>query len=271
MRCLFPFLWLVACGPKAPPEPVAPTWGWQDGVHGACWVPETFENPTPEDLAAGRRETVDQMALQWRGGRNDGVDFGIELAGQLRGLLRQKPERIDEILAVNHEYCLEWATEGVNTMAWGGWLQGLPELLTAGDCVARVDEPWFGGLAVDRGWQHEVELCPGEKVALSATVSSRYALGPRGPIITVAGRADSVPPEGAPCVQEDCLWGVLLGRFETREGSVTVFVIGTGTEFMAPDEGVLSFGVNDDTLRDNVWAIQDGVQDGASIGVRHLE
>ncbi len=250
------------------PEPVAPTWGWLEGEHGACWVPETFDNPTPEDLAGARRETVDQLALQWRGGRNDGVDFGEALARQLRDLLRQKPEQIDAVAEINLDYCLEWSASGVATMGWGGWVQALPAELTEGDCVALLDDPWFDVLSVERGWQHEVALCPGEEVELTTTVRARFKLGADGPFSTVAGLAGVETPPEALCTGEGCLLGVLLGRFESLDGQVTIFPIGTGVVFTAPAEGVLSFAINDGDHRDNAYAISEGVQDGATVGAR---
>lgn len=269
MKTLASFALLtVACGPKAPPEPPAPTWGWMEGAQGSCWVPETFDNPTPEDLAAGRRETVDQLAMQWRGGRNDGVDFGDELARTVRDLLRQKPDQVDSVAAANLEYCQEWAAGGVATMGWGGWLQDLPAELTADDCIALVEEAWFDTLTVDRGWQHEVAMCPDEQVELSATARSEFNLGTQGPLSTVAGLSEPPAPDDALCTDDGCLWGVLLGRFESLDGQVTIFPIGPGTAFTAPGEGSLSFAINDSDHRDNAYAIVDGVQDGATVGVR---
>jgi hypothetical protein len=269
MKTLAPLMLIaVACGEKTPPEPVAPSWGWVEGAHGACWVPETYDNPTPEDLAAGRRETLDQLAMQWRGGRNDGVQFGDALAKEVRDLLRQKPEEVDAVASANLEYCLEWSAGGVATLGWGGWLQDLPSQLTVDDCIALLDEAWFDLLSVERSWQHELALCPDEQVELSATARSEYELSPKGPLSTVSGIVDAEVPVGALCTDEGCLLGVLLGRFESLDGQVTIFPIGAGLVFTAPAEGVLSFAVNDSDHRDNAYAVADGVQDGATVGAR---
>jgi hypothetical protein len=223
---------------------------------------------TAQDQATAQKQTVDQMTMQWRGGRNDGVDFGTDLAREVRDILRKKPERVDEVAAANLEFCQEWADGGVATMSWGGWLQALPDELTQGDCIAMVEVPWFEVLTVDRAWQHDVELCPDEQVELSASARSEFSLGPDGPVSTVSGVVEPSPPEDALCREEGCLWGALLGRFEGEDGQITVFVIGAGTVFTAPSEGILSFAINDGEHRDNFWSVEDGVQDGASIGVR---
>ena len=87
----------------------------------------------------------------------------------------------------------------------------------------------------------------------------------------MAGLADVSLPADALCSDEGCLWGTLLGRFETLDGQVTIFPIGAGTAFTAPGEGALSFAVNDSDHRDNAFQVVDGVQDGASIGVRPVK
>ncbi len=268
---MIPF-WLLplwACGPKVPPPPPEPDHGWVELAKGACYEAPDFTVLDPGgELDDPRRETLDQLALQWRGGLNDGVDFGLDLARQIRDLLRERPERVEEVAATNLEYCREWAAEGVSTMAWGGWLESLTTALTEGECIAALTEDWFDILSVDRAWQHEVSLCPGETVDIEATASSTFQLGAEGPVTTLAGLADQPVPAEAPCSAEDCRWGELLTRFEALDGSVTVVPVGTATRFVAPAEGVLSFQVNDDTLRDNAWSIIDGVTDGGTVGVR---
>ncbi len=259
---------LTACGPKTPPLPPEPDFGWVELAKGACYDPPDFGALDPDELEAARRETLDQVVLQWRGGLNDGVNFGVDLAREVRDLLRDRPQRISAVVATNLVYCMEWAAEGVSTMAWGGWLESLPEDLTSGECIAALTEDWFGLLSVDRAWQHEVLLCPGETVTIEATAGSEYQLGPEGPATTVAGLFGQPIPAGAPCTDEGCAWGMLMGRFEAQDGSTTLIAISGGTTFTAPAEGTLSFQVNDDPLRDNVWAVVDGVMDGAMIGVR---
>ncbi len=155
-----------------------------------------------------------------------------------------------------------------NTVSWGNWLEALPAALTDGECIALLIDERFEYLDPTLGWQFSTELCPGETFQITASANDRFCLPPNGPWVTASGDASMEVPRGAPCQEEGCLAGMVVGLFEGEDGSKSVFPVGTSLRFTAPTGGMLSISLNDDDYSDNSYAIEDGVRDSTAITIR---
>ncbi len=253
---------------KPPVEAANPAsyWVTEAGWSNSCFRSPDFSALSGETLEKAQRDTLSAMYLQWRGGRNDGVKIDKDLAAEVAGLLRTRLDRVPEIVGPNFDYCETVMSEGAATIAWGNWMATLPETLTEGECLTPFEEDWFHHLELDRSWQGDLPLCAGEAIKITATSNDHYQLSKNGPWLNVTG--DGTPPAaGAPCVEEGCVGGMLVGRFDGESGEVWIFPVGTGISWVAPDQGVLSLSVNDSSWDDNSWQVMNQVREQVGIQI----
>jgi hypothetical protein len=255
---------LLACGgtkgsPASSGDAADGGWISESGWTGTC-----FDAP---DLSTdkARQDTLNAMALQWRGGRNDGVSFPLDLVVEVRDLLRERPAEIPAIAEKNLEFCRKAMSGEASTVGWGSWLEELPAQLQEGECVALLEDDRYEYIELDEGWQHDQRLCAGETLTITASTKARFRLSEGGDWLTAEGDASLEVPAGALCTDEGCLRGVLLGRFQPESGEVVIFPIGARLTWTAPGAGSLSFALNDDDFGDNAWFVEDGYADKTAL------
>ena len=265
-------LLLLACGPKKIDDAdTGPTFGWhvEEGWTGSCFLAPDFA--TIEDAALRekmQRDTLGAMVLQWEGSRQDGVKFDADMAEEVGEYLAPHLDRVQGVAEQNHALCVEVMGEGATTSAWGRWLQELHEELAEEACPTPLEDT-FHTLDLRSGWQANVEICAGASYVVRGAAREEFRLSKEGPLITIDGDPDTLPPEGAYCREvAGCRWGMLVGRFDGEDGSVEVFPIGSERRLTATVAGTLSVAINDDDHSDNSWQIVDGVQDGVTVEIR---
>jgi hypothetical protein len=266
----------VAHGKKRPEPEAPPPVGWyarpadkkSPGWAAECYFPPVWGELSLLDRRLARQEALHAMRSQWLGERDALVAFEPAVVEELELVLLGRPQLIEELATRNAAFCRDVMAEGASTAVWGAWLAGLPVQLRAGECRRPLDYTMVQYLRLDVGWQEEVPMCQGDRASIQVTVNDRYRLGPREPWINAAGDpAGAVAGLGLPCDREGCLRGQLVGQFVTEEGVETVFPIGTGAVFEAPEHGTLSFAINDDSLTDNRWYSEGAVTDHAAVTI----
>lgn len=240
--------------------------GWIESDKGqpACYYAPVWDTLNTIDRRMKRAETLDEVLNQWRGQRSDGLDFGEELIEEVEITLLGRPEKIELFVAQNTEKC----TAG-NVGAWKGWAKGLKASLTAGECNQPLDYTMFDYLDIGTGWQRPLNICKGDRIKISGSASDQYRLSDESPWITIAGDPNQ-PTSGAewPCNLEGCLAGMLVMRFVAGDSGIESIVpVGTQAPFTAPEDGVVSYRINDTTFFDNKWHISGSIIDHTSIEV----
>lgn len=264
---------------KAPPPPPV---GWhadvpvgspEGGWAHECYYPPDFAKLSEFDRRVKRAEVLDEMLAQWRGERDDGVSFDADRVEEVETVLLGRPEQIETIAVKNLELCKASATHGGDTAAWEAWLKALPGRLTAGECLTPFDYTMFDYLDIFTGWQREVPLCEGDKVHIIATSKDQYQVRKDGPWITAAGDPAS-PTAGNtdyPCNLEGCLEGMFIARFVTSDGVETILPVGLEMTFTAPENGTLSYRINDPVPDDNKWYKRGTIEDHTAITLEPMQ
>ena len=231
---------------------------------GECYYPPDFSALATGPKRMEWQNTRNAMLGQWRGERGDGVSFDPKAIELVENVLLGIPERIEGIAKDNAEQC-EKAFSGGGLDAWAKWVKASPTRLTASDCPSPpMDYTMFDYLSVNNDWHIPVDVCKGDKVRILGSPQDMYRLTEDGPYMNVAGDA-SVEASGLPCTMSECLPGMLIMRFRSREGIDQVLPVGTETEFIAPAHGTITVMINDANLSDNDWRTRRGVRDHASI------
>ena len=270
---------LCACAKKAP-EANKKIVGWhvENAETGfACYYPPDFGSMTEGQRIAARAATLDEMKSQWLGKRGDGISFDESRADDVETVLLGSPEKIEKVASDNLARCLEVAKAsatpgGGDASAWQSWFTNLPSTLTAGECVAHFDVQMFDYLEIGSGWQRDVSLCAGDKVVISASANDMYRITENGPWINAAG--DSAQPTTSsdwPCNKEGCLAGMFIVRFTTQAGVETIYPAGLEMSFEAPENGTLSYRINDETFFDNKYRQKGSLIDKTAIEIAAAE
>lgn len=240
--------------------------GWVETKAGppACYYSPVWGNLNEIDRRLKRAEVLDEILNQWRGQRGDGIDFGEELIEEVEITLLGRPEKIEAFVLANTEQC----TAG-DVGAWKSWAKGLKATLTAGECNHPLDYTMFDYLDIGNGWQRPLNICKGDRISISGSASDRYRLSDESPWITIAGDP-AQPTSGSewPCNLEGCLAGMLVMRFVGKKSGIeSVVPVGVRAVFSAPEDGVISYRINDTTFFDNTWHTSGSVIDHTSIEV----
>ena len=246
---------------KGPP----PT-GWVEGkdeAH-ACYHTPAWEGFTEIDRRMKRSEAMDEVLNQWRGQRSDGVSFDETIIDAVETVLLGRPEKIEAFVVDNLAQCLS----GDNS-AWQAWAKGLKAILTAGECNTPLDYTMFDYLDIGAGWQRPLNICKGNRIRISGSSRDLYRISDGGPWINVEGdpAITTLSPEW-PCNLEGCKAGMLTMRFVGKGSGVESIVpVGVKRTFTAPEDGVISYRINDASFFDNVWHKSGSVIDHTAIEV----
>ena len=247
---------------KKGPPPV----GWQDVSDGQpqCYYPPIWDGFNEIDRRMKRSEGMDEALNQWRGQRDDGVSFKGDLIDDVETVLLGRPEKIEAFLADNLVQC-----EAGDVSAWEAWVKGLKSSLTAGECNHPLDYTMFDYLDIGTGWQRPLKMCKGDRIKISGTAKDQYRLSDSSPWITVTG--DPAQPSlgtDAPCNIESCFAGMLIMKFVGKAtGFETIGPVGTSAVFTAPEDGQISYRINDTSFFDNKWHRSGSVIDHTAIEV----
>ena len=110
-RSLLPLLMFTACGPKKEVAPAPPPVGWhaEEGWKGQCYFPPDFDElESTGGISArkmARQKALEEQLTQWRGQRQDGVEFVSSLADDVETVLLGRPEQIEAVSRKNLELC----------------------------------------------------------------------------------------------------------------------------------------------------------------------
>ena len=257
---------------------VAPLEGWnQEDTKdllwkGQCYYPPNFEKFAETERRMARQKTLEAMKSQWSGARDDGVAFDAVLIDDVETTLLGRPERIEDIVKKNLDFCKSVMGAGASTDAWQNWLRNVPGQLTAGECNNPVNYQLIQYLEVAKGWQQPIHFCKGDRVNIEATKNDMYRISESSPWINAEGdTAQRATGPEYPCNIEGCFVGMLVARFVTDGGVENVFPIGVGASFEAPEHGTLTWQVNDTTYYDNVFKSSGPITDHTTITVSPAE
>ena len=264
------FLLTIACGPKQPVE-APPLVGWhqEETWSLGCYHPPEYEKLTETDRLAEREKAMDQMMLQWKGQRADGVQFDEKAIDGIELVMLSQPEKTERISRENLEKCKQAATGAISTADWASWGSGLPAQLTAGECNTHFMDTVFDYFEIEMDYQHTFPICKDDKIRVAGSVKDQYRIADDGPWINVEGdqNSPSLGKENLPCNIENCFDGMLIMKFTDEDGRETVYPVGAELLFTAPANGVITYGINDDTFYDNIWYQSGGLQDHASVEI----
>jgi len=250
---------------KAPPPPPVDAWGLIEGSKVSCYYPADFDKLPDGDRKLARQVALEQMKVQWSGGKEDGVDFEDGVIDDLETALLGRPVLIEQVARDNLEQCTTFAKGGA-VDAWRSWFTPLAGKLTAGECLRPLTYTLFDYLEIGIGWQRPIQICKGDRAHISATEKDRYRVSDKGPWINVEGdKEQKVTASDMPCNIEGCYLGTLVGKFETDDGVVTIFPVGTDKVFVAPSNGILSWSINDNTWYDNRYFKSATIEDRVAI------
>ena len=259
--------------PKTPPPPPV---GWHrepapkggEGWKGDCYFPPAWEALGEGDRKIARQVALEEMKKQWLGAREDGVTMNETIVDEVDTVLLGRPQQIEPISLANLEQCKAVMSAGADSTAWSGWLSSLPAQLTKGECNTPLTYTLFDYLDVGKSWQRPITLCKGNKAKISASAKDRYRITETGQWMTVLGDVTQ-KATGAdwPCNIEGCNVGMLVGKFVTESGVETIFPIGEGTVFTAPEHGTLSYSINDTVWYDNKWFKSATIEDKTAITI----
>lgn len=250
--------------------PAGPIVGWhrESGWTADCWYPPDFSVMSEGAKRMSWQETRDAIVGQWRGERNDGVVLNDKHVESLETVILSKADRIETVAKGNLEQC-KTAVSGAGNGAWEAWLVTTAGQLTEGECpYAPMDYTLFNYLSVTSEWQVSTPVCRGDKIIVHGTEGDYFQLTAGGPWLNVAGDPSQPAVAGLPCNIEGCLRGQLVMRFTSDSHVTQVIPIGISTEFLVPEHGRIEVMINDDTLDDNKFKIEKGLEHHTGIEIK---
>ena len=267
----------VGCQKKTEaPPPVG--WHAEELWLGQCYFPPDFDAIEAEGgeyaRKSARATALQEMKSQWMGERETAVSFSTNHIDDLETTLLADMTRLESVAQENLSLCKQAmghedaSMQGPSISKWEGWLRGLPEKLTAGECNTPLDYQLIQYLEVNTGWQQPVAMCQGNRARIEATEKDRYKISSDGEPMNAAGDVSAMAVSAdLPCNFEGCYPGMLVGRFVTDAGVETIFPIGLETVFEAPEHGTLTYTINDTTYYDNTWNQTGRVIDKTAITI----
>jgi hypothetical protein len=269
-------LTLAAAGPafagkKKKGEEAAPVVGWQPVGSGQCWHPPDFATMPEGSKRMAWQETRDAIVAQWRGDRGDGVDFDDARVEAAETVLLAQADRIEQVSKDNLVRC-KAAMAGEGNAAWEAWVSGLPRQLTVGECpTPPMDYTLYDYLSINNDWQIPVQVCKGDRLTVHGTPADYYQLTKGGAFVNITGDASDANVSGLPCNVEGCVRGMLIMRFTSESGVQQILPVGDTREFLVPEHGRIDVMINDDSMSDNIYKVDRGVEHHTGIEYKPVE
>lgn len=258
-----------ACGPKAPPEPAAPRVGWiqEEGWAGECWFPPNYEEIAGGARRIKRSEGITALMAQWRGERSASVQFDTDVVHAIETTLLGHPDRVEWIAAENAAQCEEAMRRGGRLDDWTTWIESVNGRAREGLCPYRpLDYTLFDYLSIESGWQISRRVCKDDEFDVIASSTDFYKISDDGDWISAEGdTTQSALGTDLPCNLEGCYRGQVIMRYTGDDGHIVVIPVGHGARFTAPNHGTIEVRINDDSLNDNTWKVESGLQHHTSI------
>lgn len=248
-----------------------PIVGWhkEESWTAECWYPPDFSAMPDGPKRVAWNETRDAIVGQWRGERNDGVKLNDQHAENLETAILGKPERIEVVAKENLEQCKAAVGVGGSNGAWEKWVIEIAGRLTEGECpYAPMDYTLFNYLSVNNDWQIPVNVCKGDHIVVHGTDGDYYQLQKGGPWMNVSGDTSQPATAALPCNIEGCFRGQLVMRFTSDSHVQQIIPIGISTEFLVPEHGKIEVMINDDTLEDNKFKVEQGLEHHTGIEIK---
>ncbi|MEC7987705.1 MAG: hypothetical protein VX278_21230 [Myxococcota bacterium] len=265
------FLFITACAPKkVVVEKPKIEWVQEDGSSAACYYAPAFETLDSLDRKEAQSKALDAIVSQWKGERNDGVKIKEELIDGVETVLLGDMLKVEVAVKENLSYCKQYASNASSLPQWQSWVSNLPAQLTEGECDHHFRDTVLDYVEVDTEWMpaSPLRICKGDKIRISAAPKDRYRIEEEGPWITVQGDSN-IPTAGSesyPCKVEGCFAGMVVLRFKSEDVEEVV-PVGAQATYTAPADGVIFYGINDDTFYNNKWYMSNGLIEHASITV----
>ncbi|MFZ5475491.1 MAG: hypothetical protein ACOZNI_01845 [Myxococcota bacterium] len=273
---MLPLLALVVTAeakkPAAPPPP--PVGWWREagtkktpGWKGDCYFPPNWDKLGEGDRKLERQKALEAMKSQWLGQRDDGVTIDAGAVDELETVLLGRPQLIEAVVGQNRDQCVAFM-KGGDLGAWQSWHASMAPKLSKGECVQPLTYTVFDYLDIGKSWQRPIQVCKGDKVHIWATTKDRYRISDDGDWINVEGIPGTKPTESDwPCNIEGCQIGMLVGKFEPEEGATVIFPIGGDHVFVAPENGTVSYSINDNAWYDNKWFKSATIEDRTAVTI----
>lgn len=249
----------------------APITGWhrEEGWAGDCWYPPDFGTMAEGAKRMAWQESRDAIVGQWRGDRGDGVSLNPNYVERLETTMLSKADRVEQVARENLEQC-KAARASNSTDAWGQWIVSINAKLTEGECpYPPLDYTAFQTLSINDGWQFPLNICKGNRVNVHGSEQDYFQLEPKGPWINIAGDPAQPASGGSlPCTIEGCLRGQLVMRFTSDSGVSQIVPVGIDLDFLAPEHGRIEVMINDDSMSDNKFKVERGVEHHTTLTVK---
>jgi hypothetical protein len=255
---------LLAQVSEAKPKVLAPTYtvGWNKigPAGGQCYMPPDWASLGPGDKKLQYNQVRNEMMSQWRGEKDDGVHFEDKAIENLETTLLAVADRVETVSTQNWEQCKK-AFEGGGTGPWEAWFDGLRATLTVGECpTPPLDYQLFDYLSLNSGWQIPVGVCKGDHIKITASPQDSFQIVDKGPWLHADGDSANPAPQGFPCTEEACHPGEVIAKFTSKTGTEIIFPVGFETEWSVPDHGTVSVMINDNSMTDNKYRVESGIE-----------
>lgn len=261
-------------GKKKKKEPAGPVVGWQTEAawSGDCYFPPDFSTMSEGVKRVAWQETRDAIMAQWRGERNDGVSLNSQHIENLETVMLSKADRVEIVAKENLEQCKAMMSGSSDNAGWEKWIVDIAGRLTEGECpYAPLDYKLYNYLSVNSDWQSPISVCKGDHIIIHGTDGDYYQLQKGGPWINVAGDASQPATASLPCNIEGCVRGQLIMRFTSDSHVQQIVPVGIEMEFRVPEHGRIELMINDDSLEDNVFKVEKGLEHHTGIEIRPVE
>jgi hypothetical protein len=247
-------LFLGGC-PKKTSNVVIEGWHSEEEWKGQCYYHKNFSVLGRAEVYDARQNSMSAMMSQWRGEREDGIQFDEGKVVDLETTMLGKIELVDVIAGQNQKHCIEHFSGKADPQAWKNWFWGINGILTAGDCKSQpLNYTLFDYLDIGKGWQISASVCEGDQVVVKGSTIDYYKVSDDGPWINIAGDLENrAMTDDYPCTLEGCFVGSLILRFTDEVGNETILPVGEETVFSAPVHGKIEVQINDSTYYDNVY------------------